>query len=172
MPRKYNKGIAGVSALDLSFAMSRLIAAGKTTAAEVKQLASERLDRMKALEQELAALKHGKAPSLTLPKPARVARKPRKAGARRVGRPKGSKNKVHKHRLAKKGRAAKGVKIITRKDGRKFTRSLKVLKARQQQGRYIAFLRRFAGDEKEQIRSIAREKGVPAALEEINRRLA
>ena len=172
MPRKYNKGIAGVSALDLSFAMSRLIAAGTTTAAEVKALAAERIGRMKALEEELAALRHGKAPALALPKPARAARKPKKIAVKRVGRPKGSKNKVAKGRPGRKPGASKRVKIITRKDGRKFTRSLKVLKARQQQGRYIAFLRRFAGDEKEQIRSIARENGVPAALEEINRRLA
>ena len=172
MPRKYNKGIENVDALDLSFAMSRLIAAGKTTAAEVKQLAAERIHRMQALQRELAALKSGTVAAVTVPKPTRIARKARKAGARRVGRPKGSKNKVTKRRLAKKGRVNKGVKVITRKDGRKFTRSLKVLKARQQQGQYLGLLRRFSGQEKEEIRKIAREDGVPAAIVELKRRVA
>lgn len=56
-------GLAGFDALDLSYAIHRLVASGKTTTAEVTHLASERAARMASLENEIGALKRGAAPA-------------------------------------------------------------------------------------------------------------
>jgi len=47
----------------------------------------------------------------------------------------------------------------------------KVIEARRVQGQYLGYLRQVPADEKERFRKLAREKGVPAAVEELKKRL-
>lgn len=57
--------IASIPALDLAYAVQRLIADGKTTAPEVLRLAAERVQRIAAPKAESKALQRGapKAPA-------------------------------------------------------------------------------------------------------------
>jgi len=144
-----------IEARDLSYAVGRLIAAGKTTAAEVVRLAAERGDRIKALEKELAALKDGAVP---VAGSATGARRPAKKAA--------------KPKAAKKSPAAKAGKVSTRSDGRKFTTTPKVVAARRAQGQYLGYLRQVPEKGKARIRAIVKEKGVPAAVVEMKKMLA
>jgi len=144
-----------IEAQDLSYAVGRLIAAGKTTAAEVARLAAGRGNRIKALEKELAALKDGAVPVAAA---STAARRPAK--------------KAPKPRAAKKSSAAKAGTVITRSDGRKFTTTPKVVAARRAQGQYLGYLRQVPEREKARIRAIVKEKGVPAAVVEMKKRLA
>src|SRR5439155_25906954 len=70
MPRTTELG--KTPAVDLAYALNRLIQEGKTSVAEVRRVAGERPARIAALERELATLKTGHV------------------AARRVGRPPGS----------------------------------------------------------------------------------
>jgi hypothetical protein len=73
--------IADINPLDLAYAVGRLVTEGKTTAAEVVQLAAERTARIMSLESELAALKGGSVPMGEMAKPVRAKKgtKPAKA---------------------------------------------------------------------------------------------
>ena len=57
MPRTTELG--KIPAVDLAYALNRLIQEGKTSAAEVRRFAGERPARIEALERELATLKTG-----------------------------------------------------------------------------------------------------------------
>src|SRR2546427_7120283 len=70
MPRRTELG--KIPAVDLAYALNRLIQEGKTSVAEVRRFAGERPARIAELERELATLKTGHV------------------AARRVGRPPGS----------------------------------------------------------------------------------
>ncbi len=59
MPRRANLG--KIPAVDLAYALNRLIQEGKTSVAEVRRFAGERPARIAALERELATLKTGHA---------------------------------------------------------------------------------------------------------------
>jgi len=92
MPRTTELG--KIPAVDLAYALNRLIQEGKTSVAEVRRFASERPARIAALERELATLKAGHA------------------SARRVGRPPGSgaaaaKKPKRKFTMTAKARAAR-----------------------------------------------------------------
>ena len=147
--------LGDIEARDLSYAVGRLIAAGKTTAAEVARLAAGRGHRIKALEKELAALKDGAVP---VAGSATGARRPAKKAA--------------KPKAAKKSPAAKAGKVSTRSDGRKFTTTPKVVAARRAQGQYLGYLRQVPEKGKARIRAIVKEKGVPAAVVEMKKMLA
>ena len=69
MPRRADLG--KIPAVDLAYAVNRLIQEGKTSLAEVRRFAGERPARIAALERELATLKAGHV------------------GTKRVGRPPG-----------------------------------------------------------------------------------
>jgi len=155
MASKRTKKLGEIAARDLSYAVGRLIAAGKTTVAEVVRLVAERGDRIKALEKELAALKDGAAPSARAP-----------AGARRPVK------KAARPKAVKRTPAAKAGKVITRSDGRKFTTTPKVVAARRAQGQYLGYLRQLPDKEKARVRTIARQKGVPAAVVAMKEMLA
>ena len=137
MAKKKPTDIANIALADLTYAVNRLIAQGQTTAAEVQQLAAERTERIAELETELAALKRGGA-----------------AVAKPAGTPKGA-----------KGKAKKAGKTITRKDGRTFTTTKKVIEARRIQGRYLGYLRPLPDKAKARIKALAKKEGVPAAVE-------
>ena len=59
MPRRADLG--RIPAVDLAYALNRLIHEGKTSVAEVRRFAEERPARIAALERELATLKAGRA---------------------------------------------------------------------------------------------------------------
>jgi len=141
MASKRTKKLGEIAAHDLSYAVGRLIAAGKTTVGEVAQLAAQRGDHIKTLEKELAALKDGAVPAAGAP--AR-ARRPSKKAA--------------------KPKAAKAGKVITRSNGRKFTTTPKVVAARKAQGQYLGYLRQVPAKEKARFQAVAKQKGVPAAV--------
>ena len=80
MPRTTELG--KIPAVDLAYALNRLIQEGKTSVAEVRRFAYERPARIAALERELATLKAGHAASKT----ARRAAGPRAAAEKRPKR--------------------------------------------------------------------------------------
>src|SRR5438132_11268454 len=67
MPRTTELG--RIPAVDLAYAVSRLIQEGKTTLLEVRRFAEERPARIAALERELATLKAGHAAANALNRP-------------------------------------------------------------------------------------------------------
>src|SRR3989442_9359637 len=92
MPRRTERD--KTAAVDLAYALNRLIQEGKTSIAEVRRFAGERPARIAALERELATLKTGHV------------------AARRVGRPPGSgmaaaKPPKRKFTMTAKARAAR-----------------------------------------------------------------
>ncbi len=93
MPRTTELG--KIPAVDLAYALNRLIQEGKTSIAEVRRFAGERPARIAALERELATLKTGHV------------------GAKRVGRPAGTraagatKKPKRKFTMTAKARAAR-----------------------------------------------------------------
>ncbi|MBI5487909.1 MAG: hypothetical protein HY905_11300 [Deltaproteobacteria bacterium] len=150
MATRKKRVLSAVRGLDLTYVVGRLIAAGKTTASEVLALAAERTDRIRSLEKELAALKTGTtrpaaAPALRPPKPKAAA--PAKPKAAAAGR------------------------VMLRSDGRRFTRTAKVVAARKLQGRYLGRLRQVSPGEKDRYRKLAQEKGVAAAVAALDKRL-
>jgi hypothetical protein len=68
MPRTAQLG--KIPAVDLAYAVNRLIQEGKTSIAEVRRFAGERPARIAALERELATLKAGNAAAKTVGRPA------------------------------------------------------------------------------------------------------
>ncbi len=68
MPRTTELG--KIPAVDLAYAVDRLIQEGKTSLAEVRLFAAERPARIAALERELATLKAGHAAAKTAGRPA------------------------------------------------------------------------------------------------------
>src|SRR2546428_11639469 len=80
MPRTTELG--KIPAVDLAYAVGRLIQEGKTSLAEVRRLADERPARIAALERELATLKAGHAGTRTAGRPAG----PRAAAAKKPKR--------------------------------------------------------------------------------------
>ncbi len=166
MPKTSTKGIENIAGLDLAYAVRCLIAAGKTSAAEVSRLAAERGERIKALQAELAQLKGGRAPAATTPaKPPKTA-KTRKLAARPARSPKRTAAKA-----TAKAATGKALLVTTRKDGRTFTVTQKVVDARRVQGQYLGYLAQLPAKEKDRFKTIAREKGVPVAIVEIKKRL-
>ena len=152
--------ISGISPLDLAYAVGRLVAEGRTTAAEVADLAAERTVRIQFLEAHLAALKTGSVPLVDLLKIAKST-KPVKASAKPGPR---STSKTSKPK------ATKG-KVSTRRDGRSFTTTAKVVAARKWQGQYMGHLRQIPEAEKAKFKAIAKEKGIPLAVAELKKRL-
>ena len=67
MPRTTDLG--KIPAVDLAYALNRLIQEGKTSVAEVRRFAGERPARIAALERELATLKSGHAGAKTAGRP-------------------------------------------------------------------------------------------------------
>ena len=63
MPRP-SKDLSRIAPTDLAYAVSRLIANGKTSAAEVRKLAAERPARIAAIQRELQALQGGQPGSV------------------------------------------------------------------------------------------------------------
>lgn len=142
-------GLAAVAPLDLAYAVGRLIADGRTTLSEMATLAAERKARIESLETELAALSAGTLPERGSVSPVRAA-KPAK--------------------VVRKGPAKPGT-VLTRRDGRTFTRTAKVVEARRWQGQYLGYLRQVPEKDKARYKAMAREKGVPAAVAELKKRL-
>src|SRR5207244_6391496 len=68
MPRRADLG--RIPAVDLAYALNRLIHEGKTSLAEVRRFAGERPARIAALEHELATLKAGHAAAKAAGRPA------------------------------------------------------------------------------------------------------
>jgi hypothetical protein len=158
MPKGGTGAIAGINPLDLAYAVGRLVAAGKATAAEIVQLAAERTARIVSLEGELAALKGGNVPVAAMAtRP--TATKPRKQLAKPAARAE-----------AKRSTTLKG-KVSTRRDGRSFTTTAKVVAARKWQGQYMGYLRQISETEKPRFRTLAKEQGIPAAVGELKKRL-
>ena len=170
MPKTSTTGIAQINPLNLAYAVGRLIAAGKTTAAEVTRLAAERADRIKALELELAALKGGNVPAAELAKRAKATR-PKKTPAKPAAHANPLAKKKTKSKPVKNAAPAKPGTISTRSNGRTFTTTPKVIAARKWQGQYMGYLRQVPENEKERFRAIGREKGIPAAVAELMKRL-
>ena len=65
-------GLGKIPAVDLAYALNRLIQEGKTSIAEVRRFAGERPARIAALERELANLKAGHATDKRSGRPARA----------------------------------------------------------------------------------------------------
>jgi len=61
--------------------------------------------------------------------------------------------------------------VSTRSNGRTFTTTPKVLAARKWQGQYMGYLRQVPAKEKAKFKGIAKQKGVPAAVGELRKRL-
>jgi hypothetical protein len=190
MPKKTKVlPMAGISLADLAYAVGRLMELGHTTPKEIAVLASQRGQRIRNLEQELAALRKGLLPAGDL-----AGRRPAAAKAKAAPKAKPAKKtkaapkavpsrKTTSKKMAtrtappanapQKGRktASKVGQVITRKDGRTFTTTDKVVKARRIQGHYIAYLRKVDPKAREGFKTIAREQGVPAAVEAMQKRL-
>src|SRR5439155_14434308 len=84
-----------IPAVDLAYAVNRLIQEGKTSLAEVRRFTGERPARIAALERELATLKAGQAA-------AQAAGRPAGPGAAGVKRPKRKFTMTAKARAARK----------------------------------------------------------------------
>jgi len=150
-PSKLGGGALGIiGPLDLAYAVGRLVAEGRTTTAEVTRLAAERSARITSLQSELDALMGGHVPGGAVVAAPKAAARPAKGAVRRA------------HKVGT---------VSTRRDGRKFTTTPKVVSARKVQGQYMGYLRQLPPKEKEQVKAIARDKGVPAAVAELKKRL-
>jgi hypothetical protein len=79
MPRTAAPSIQGIDLPDLTYAVGRLVEMGRTTAAEVAQLARDRSERIAQIEAELRALKAAQIIPLPAARPAKA--KPAKAKA-------------------------------------------------------------------------------------------
>ena len=147
MPKpKGTTELGRIAHADLEYAVSCLIESGKTTALEVTRLADDRGNRIAALEAELAALKGGKVVAVATVAALRgpgKARTPKKA----VG------------------------STIIRKDGRSFTNTAKVVRARKLQGQYLGNLHKIPEKERDRYRAIVKTKGVAAGVAAIKKRL-
>jgi uncharacterized small protein (DUF1192 family) len=93
MPRRADLG--KIPAVDLAYALNRLIQEGKTSVAEVRRYAGERPARIAALQRELATLKAGHAT-------AKRAGRPAGPGAAATKKPKRKFTMTAKARAARK----------------------------------------------------------------------
>ncbi len=166
MPKTTTKGIESIAGLDLAYAVRCLIAAGKTSAAEVSRLAAERGERIKALQAELAQLKGGKAPA------AAPIKAPRATKARQLAARPARSSKRTAAKATKTAPAGKALRTTKRKDGRPFTVTQKVVDARRVQGQYLGYLRQVPkGPKRTAFQAVAKDKGVPAAVEALKKHL-
>src|SRR6266852_5931610 len=121
MPRTTELG--KIPAVDLAYALNRLIQEGKTSLAEVRRFAGERPARIAALERELATLKAGHAAVKTAGRPAgrpaAAAKKPKRrftmTARARAARKRQGQYLAALHRL--KGTERTRVKAVARKEG-------------------------------------------------------
>ena len=121
MPRTTELG--KIPAVDLAYALNRLIQEGKTSLAEVRRFAGERPARIAALERELATLKAGHAAAKTAGRPpgprAAAVKKPKRkftmTAKARAARKRQGQYLAALHRL--KGTERIRVKAVARKDG-------------------------------------------------------
>jgi len=119
MPRRANLG--KIPAVDLAYALNRLIQEGKTSVAEVRGFAGERPARIAALERELATLRTGHvgAPAGRPPAPRGGAMKPKRKFTMtvkaRAARKRQGQYLAALHRL--KGAERTRVKAVARKEG-------------------------------------------------------
>ena len=153
MPKKIT--ITSIPAADLAYAVGRLVTEGKTTAAEVLQLAADRGQRIALLEAELKELRQGgtvAAPASKTGRPA--ARRVRKVAPRKLA-------------AAPKARATKPATAPVKPH-----LSPKLLKFRRVQGLYAGYLRGFTGATRDRLRAINAENGPAAALAEMKKLLA
>ncbi|MBI5487907.1 MAG: hypothetical protein HY905_11290 [Deltaproteobacteria bacterium] len=151
MPKIRNENISSLPVIDLAYAVSRLVAMGKATQAEILQLAAERGRRISVLQAELSALRHGVAVATVAARlPARPAAKP--ATAKKPAAAK--KHAAAKRPVASKAPAPKKLTITPARAAQ-----LKV------QGMYIGMMRSLAVPVKTKIKAIAKDKGMPAAIE-------
>ena len=117
------RGLGKIPAVDLAYAVDRLIQEGKTSLAEVRRFAGERPARIAALERELATLKAGHAAAKALRRPgehrAAPAKRPKRkftmtararAARKRQGQYLGALKKL-------KGVERARVKTVARKEG-------------------------------------------------------
>src|SRR2546427_7524656 len=96
MPRTTELG--KIPAVDLAYAVNRLIQEGKTSLAEVRRFAEERPARIAALERELATLKAGHAASKTAGRPAGPRAAPPKRPQRKFTMTAGARPARHRAR--------------------------------------------------------------------------
>jgi hypothetical protein len=127
--------VSGIGQADLTYAVNRLIALGKTNAREITGLAAERPMRIAALEKELSSLRTGASPASSNGAAARTATAARAAAPAPTTRKK-----------------------------RKFTMTPKALKARKLQGRYLGLLRKLDAKQRAQCSKAAKKGGVLAGL--------
>ena len=102
MPKtKNNTTLNSLPVVDLAYAVERLVAAGKTTTAEVAKLASERGMRIAILEAELKALQQGGlvAVPAASPAPRRAAKRPKPAAKAPAPKAKESAKRVASRKL-------------------------------------------------------------------------
>ena len=156
MPNTKNKTtLSSLPVVDLAYAVGRLVEAGKTTAAEVLQLAADRRKRIVVLEAELKELRQGGAVAAPAAKPGRPAAK-----------------RVRKAAPRKRAAAAKPAPTKRAAAPAKPHFSAKLREFRRVQGLYAGYLRGFTGAARERIRTINAEKGPAAALAEMRKLLA
>jgi hypothetical protein len=121
MPRTTELG--KIPAVDLAYALNRLIQEGKTSLAEVRRFAEERPARIAALERELATLKAGHAAAKALSRPVDHRAAPAKRPKRKftmTARARAARKRQGQYLAALKklkgvGRAR--VKTVARKEG-------------------------------------------------------
>ena len=143
MPKKKdNTTLAHLPAVDLAYAVERLVSNGKTTTAQVLRLAAERAERIAAIEEELKALKHGGG------LPAAPAPAPRTPRPRAAAKAKATKPAPPRLNLSPELRAF-----------------------RQIQGVYAGYLRNFTGATRERIKAIGQAKGFDVAVAEMRKLL-
>jgi hypothetical protein len=117
------RALGKIPAVDLAYAVDRLIQEGKTSLAEVRRFAEERPARIAALERELATLKAGRAAAKALSRPVdhRVApaKRPKRkftmTAKARAARKRQGQYLAALHKLKGVDRAR--VKAIARKEG-------------------------------------------------------
>jgi len=162
MPKTRNESISNLPVIDLAYAVGRLVAMGKATEAEIIQLAAERGKRIAVLQAELSALRQGVAVATASAKPA----------ARPTAKPAAAKKPVAARKpVANKAAAARKPAAAKKPAAPKAPapKKLKITPARaaqlKVQGMYIGMMRSLALPVKAKIKAIAKDKGMPAAIE-------
>jgi hypothetical protein len=118
------------------YVMNVLMSQGKIRAAHIHKALKSREQEIRSLRERLAALEQ-----LSPAAPARARR--------RRGRPAGRPARVG----ARKGRARRKIKMSPR-----------VRALRQQQGKYMGYVRRLKAAEKTRVRSVREKQGMEAAI--------
>lgn len=151
-----------------------LVEENKSLKAENERLQATQKRLVSLLENELDGLLGGdeEKPRCLKPKPI-VSPKTTKKSKPKADNVARSSEPRAKRSPAKKAKYTKVGTVLTRKDGRRFTRTAKVAKARKLQGQYIGNLRKITTKkERAKIQTIARNKGIPAALDAISKAVA